>query len=108
MTVTAEQIAAWQAEHKHITVREVQAPDGTRETFVFKFPSRGQCKMWRAATNAQDEEAQENLVIGMCVSHQPEEFKAYLDKPGNGLAADVLAKALTPWIIPKVNEQGKG
>ncbi len=106
--LTEDQIAALEQQHGKVRVYNVTLADGTKEAFAFAFPSRGQFKMWRAAEKNKDPDAQERLVIGMCKSHSLQQFSDILDKPGNAAIADVLAGKLTDWLLPNVEEQGKG
>ncbi len=105
--VTDEKVAELKAKHGDCAVVRITCGNGTKETFVFKHPTRGQYKMWRAAARKEDPDAPERLAIGMCVSHSHEEFEAFLDVPGQAPAADRIILVLDEWIAGKAEQQGK-
>lgn len=105
--VSAEKIAELESKHGSVKTIDFTNGSGAKARFVFRLPTRGQYKMWRAAMRKEDPEAIERLVVGMCVSHSHDEFSAFLDAPGNYAAADLAAVKLDAWITGAMTEVGK-
>lgn len=105
--VSADKIAELEAKYGMVAKVAFSSGSGGKETFVFRQPSRGQYKMWRAAMRKEDPEAIERLIIGMCVSHSPDEFTTFLEVPGQAAAADLMAVKLDAWITGQAEQVGK-
>ena len=73
---------------------------------VLRKATRGQYKMWRAATKRSDPDAQENLVIGICVYPERAVLDALLDKYPS--IPEAISEQLGEWVGMAAEQVGKG
>jgi hypothetical protein len=106
--LSQEQISAFEAQHGDVLV--LRGKPGKDELpkweIVLKKPSRAQYKMFRNAVQKSDPDAQENLVIGICVHPDRATFQALLDRfPA---IPEAVGKPLKVWLDLDLEDEGKG
>lgn len=109
-TLTPDKIAELESQHGECLVlrgkaRSWDADQSPPWVIVLRHATRAQYKMWRAAVGRKDPDAQENLVIGICVYPPRDELQALLDKHPS--IPESISEPLGEWMGLSAEREGK-
>lgn len=107
--LTEDAVKELEAKHGELLVCRAKMREGDQQprwTIALRKPKRANYKMYRAGEKKGDPDAQENLVIGICVYPERPELLELLER--YPAIPEAITEPLKRWLDLDWEEEGKG